>query len=136
MDSFSNIPDTLEYCTPLIEVLPLEDVSTALSSPVPVLAPPPAPQSPILTSDAKNIPSACCANPPATRTLLVPIEEVASDAKDSNEVAERLEDEIAEETALCFLNGSNQSQGACYRAMCLLNHHSGPYSHRTQLGDH
>ena len=66
------------------------------------------PKSPILFSDAENIPLACFSNPPAPRAPLQPIEEVVSDAKDSNAVAERLEDQIGDETALSFLTGNNQ----------------------------
>ena len=97
-----------EFHTPPIEVRPIDDAESIPSSPAPVLVPPPAPKSPIPFSDAENIPLACCANPPAPRALLQPIEEVVSDAKDSNAVAERLEDQIGDETALSFLNGSNQ----------------------------
>ena len=98
---------SLEFHTPPIEVHPIEDAETPpQSSPIPV--PPPAPESPISFSDAENVPPACCANPPAPRAPLQPIEEVVSDAEDFNVVAERLEDRIGEETALCFLTGSNQ----------------------------
>ena len=82
---------------------PLPPVPTSL---LPV--PPPAPESPIPFSDAENIPPACCANPPAPRAPLQPIDEVVSDAEDSDMVAERLEDRIGEESALSFLTGSNQ----------------------------
>ena len=63
-----------EFHTPPIEVRPIEDAETppAQSSPLPV--PPPALESPILFSDAENVPPACCANPPAPRALLQPIE--------------------------------------------------------------
>ena len=103
--------------TPPIEVHLINDAETAPPSPAPVPVPPPAPKSPIPFSDAENIPPACCANPPAPRALLQLIEEVVSDAEDSNTVAERLEDQIGNETALSFLNGSNQSRGACCRAV-------------------
>ena len=86
----------------------LEDAETPPSSPGPIPVPPPAPESPILFSDAENIHLACCANPPAPRALLQPIEEVVSDAKDSDAMVERLEDRIGDETALSFLTGSNQ----------------------------
>ena len=97
-----------EFHTPPIEVHPIEDAKTPPSSSVPLLVPPPAPESPIPFSDAENIPSACCANPPTPRAPLQPVEEVVSDAKDSNMVAERLEYRIGEETALSFLTGINQ----------------------------
>ena len=100
-----------EFHTPPIEVCPIEDAKTPLSSPGPIPVPSPAPKSPILFSDAENIPPACCANPPAPRAPLQPIEEVVSDAEDSSVVAERLEDWIGDETALSFLTGSNQGQG-------------------------
>ena len=97
-----------EFHTPPIKVRPIEDAETPPSSPGLILVPPPAPKSPILFSNAENISPACCANPPALRALLQPIDEVVSDAKDSNAVAERLEDQIGDETALRFLTGSNQ----------------------------
>ena len=84
----------------------------------------------------QNIPLACCANPPAPRALLQSIDEVVSDAKDSDTVAERLEDRIGEETALSFLTGSNQGRGARRRAVRGLVCHSAPYPHRMQAGDH
>ena len=96
-----------EFHTPPIKVCPIEDAKTPpQTSLLPV--PPPAPESPILFSDAENIPPACCANPPAPRAPLQPIGEVVSDAEDSDVVAERLEDRIGEENALNFLTGSNQ----------------------------
>ena len=97
-----------EFHTPPIEVRPIDDAESVPSSPGPIPVPPPAPESPIPFSDAENIPLACCANPPAPRALLQPIEEVVSDAKDSDAVAERLKDWIGDETALSFLTGSNQ----------------------------
>ena len=125
-----------EFHTPPIKVCPIEDAETppAQSSPLPV--PPPAPKSPILFSDAENVPPACCANPPAPRAPLQPIDEVVSDAEDSDAVAERLEDQIGEESALSFLTGSNQGQGACCRAVHGLAHCSAPYPHCMQPGDH
>ena len=99
---------SLEFHTPPIEVHLIEDAKTLPSSPGPIPVPAPAPKSPIPFSDAKNISLACCANPPAPRAPLQPIEEVVSDAEDSNVVAERLEDQIVDETALSFLTGSNQ----------------------------
>ena len=98
-----------EFHTPPIEVHPIDNAEFVRSSPAPVLVPPPAPKSPIPFSDAENVPPACCAHPLAPRAPLQPIEEVVSDAKDSDAVAERLEDQIGDETALSFLNGSNQS---------------------------
>ena len=97
-----------EFHTPPIEVCPIEDAETPPSSHGPISVPPSALESPIPFSDAENIPPACCANPPTPRAPLQPIEEVVSDAKDSNMVAERLEDRIGEEAALGFLTGSNQ----------------------------
>ena len=125
-----------EFHTPPIEVHLIEDAETPPSSPGPILVPPPAPESPILFSDAENIPPACCANPPAPRAPLQPIDEVVSDAKDSDVVVERLEDRIGDETALNFLTGSNQGQGARCRAVCGLACHAAPYPHRIQPGDH
>ena len=99
---------SLEFHTPPIKVCLIEDAESVLSSPASVPVPPPAPKSPILFSDAKNIPLACCANPPAPRAPLQPIEEVVSNAEDSDTVVQRLEDRIGDETALSFLTGSNQ----------------------------
>ena len=89
-----------EFHTPPMEVRPIDNTESVLSSP--------APESPIPFSNAENIPPACCANPPAPRALLQPIEEVVSDIEDSDAVAERLEDQIGDETTLSFLTGSNQ----------------------------
>ena len=97
-----------EFHTPPIEVCPIEDAETPPSFPGPIPVPPPAPESPIPFSSAGNIPPACCANPPTPRAPLQPIEEVVSDAEDSDVVVERLEDQIGDETALSFLTGSNQ----------------------------
>ena len=116
---------SLEFHTPPIEVRPIEDAET-----------PPVPKSLIPFSDAENIPLACCANPPTPRAPLQPIDEVVSDAEDSNMVAERLEDRIGEESALNFLTGSNQGRGACRRAVRGLACRSAPYPHRMQPGDH
>ena len=125
-----------EFHNPPIEVRSIEDAETPPSSPGPIPVPPPAPESPILFSDAENIPPACCANPPAPRAPLQPIYEVVSDAKDSNVVVERFEDRIGEESTLSFLTGSNQSRGAHCRAVCGLAHCAAPYPHRIQAGDH
>ena len=124
-----------EFHTPPIKVHPIDNTESILSSPAPVLVPPPAPKPPILFSDAENIPPACCVNPPAPRALLQPIEEVVSDAEDSDVVAERLEDQIGDETALSFLTGRSQGRGACCRAVCGLARHAVPYPHRMQAGD-
>ena len=97
-----------EFHTPPIEVRPIDNAESVPSSPAPVPVSPPAVESPIPFSNAENIPPACCANPPAPRALLQPIEEVFSDAEDSNIVTERLEDWIGDETTLRFLTGSNQ----------------------------
>ena len=97
-----------EFHTPPIEVRSIDDTKSVPSSTGPILVPPPAPESPIPFSDAENIPPACHANPPAPIAPLQPIEEVVSDAEDSDAVAERLEDWIGDETTLSFLTGSNQ----------------------------
>ena len=89
-----------EFHTPPIEVRLIEDAKTPPSSHSPIPVPPPAPESPISFSDAENVPLACCANPPAPRARLQPIEEVVSDAEDSGVVVERLEDWIGEEPPL------------------------------------
>ena len=125
-----------EFHTPPIEVRPIEDAETPPPQTSPLPVPPPSLESPIPFSDAENIPLACCANPPTPRAPLQPIDEVVSDAEDSDTVAERLEDRIGEESALSFLTGSNQGRGARCRAMCGLACHAAPYPHQMQAGDH
>ena len=124
-----------EFHTPPIEVHPIEDAESIPSPPAPVLVPPAAPESPIPFSDAENVPPACCANPPSPRAPLQPIEEVVSDAKDSDVVVERLEDQIGDETALSFLNVSNQGRGAHRRAVRGLACRPVPYPHQMQPGE-
>ena len=102
-----------EFHTPPIEVHLIEDAKTPPPQTSPLLVPPHAPQSPIPFSNAENIPLACCANPPAPRASLQPIDEVVRDAEDSDVVVERLEDRIGEENTLSFLT---QGRGACHRA--------------------
>ena len=118
-----------EFHTPPIEVHPIEDAKTPPPQTSPLPVPPPAPESPILFSDAENIPLACCANPPAPRAPLQPIDKAVSDAEDSNVVAERLEDRIGEESALSFLTGSTQGRGARHRAVHGLVCCPAPYPH-------
>ena len=125
-----------EFHTPPIEVRPIEDAETPPPQTSLLPVPPPAPQSPILFSDAENIPPACCANPSAPRALLQPTDEVVSDAEDSDVVTESLEDRIGEESALSFLIGSSQGQGTRRRAVCGLAHHSAPYPNRMQPVNH
>ena len=121
-------------------LLPLKCIRPKVPKPPPQTSPPPvpppAPESPIPFSNAENIPLACCANPPAPRAPLQPIDKVVSDAEDSDVVAERLEDRIGEESALRFLTGSSQGRGACRRAVRGLARRSAPYPHRMQPGDH
>ena len=125
-----------EFHTPPIEVCLIDNAESIPSFPAPVLVPPPAPKSPILFSNAENIPPACCANPPAPRAPLQPIEEVLSDSEYSDAVAERLEDQIGDETALSFLNGSNQGRGAHHRVVRGLACCPAPYPHHMQPGEH
>ena len=73
-----------EFHTPSIEVRSLGTVSSAPSTLDPIPVPPPV-TSPLPSSDAENIPPACCSNPPPPHTPLVPIEEVMSDAEDCQE---------------------------------------------------
>ena len=127
---------SLEFHTSPIEVHPIEDTETPPPQTSPLPVPPPAPQSSIPFSDAENIPLACCANPPAPRAPLQPIDKVVSDAEDSDVVVERLEDRIGEESALCFLTGSNQRRRARRRAVRGLVRCSAPYPHRMQPGDY
>ena len=68
--------------------------------------------------------------------LLVPIEEVMSNAEDSDAIAERAEQALDEEMALSFLNWNNQGQGACHQAVRSLSHCIHPYVHRMQPGNH
>ena len=125
-----------EFHTPPIEVHPIEDTETSPAQTGPLPVPPPAPESPIPFSNVENIPPACCANPPTPRAPLQPIDEVVSDAGDSDMVAERLEDRIGEESTLSFLTGSNQGRGAHRRAVHGLARRAAPYLHRMQPRDH
>ena len=131
---YARSPST-EFHTPPIDVRPIEDAETPPQTSL-LLVPPPAPQSPIPFSNAENIPLACCANPPAPRAPLQPIDEVVSNAEDSDTMVERLEDRIGEESTLSFLTGSNQGQGAHCKAVRGLAHRSAPYPHCMQPGDH
>ena len=127
---------SLEFHTPPIEVCLIEEAKTPPPQTSPLPVPPSAPESPIPFSNAENIPPARCANPPAPRAPLQPIDEVVSDAEDSNVVAERFEDRIGEENTLSILTGSNQGQVACCRAVRGLARCSAHYPHRMQPGDH
>ena len=104
-----------EFHTPPLKVHLIEDTETPPSSHSPILVPPPAPESPLLFSDAENIPPACCANPPAPRALLQPIDEVVSDAEDSNVVVKRLEDRIGEETTVTNSSFTHQDCQTLFR---------------------
>ena len=126
---------SLEFHTPSIEVQSLGTVSSApaTSDPIPILPPV---ASPLPPSDAENIPLACCSNPPPPCAPLVPIEEVMSDAEDSDAMAERAEQALDEEIALSFLNRNNQGRGARRQAVRSLSRRTHPYAHRMQPGDH
>ena len=126
---------SLEFHTPSIEVQSLGTVSSAPSTPDALPIPPPV-ASPLPPSDAENIPLACCSNPPPPRAPLVPIEEVMSNAEDSEVMAERAEQALDEEIALSFLNRNNQGRGARCQAVRTLSRHTHPYAHRMQPGDH
>ena len=119
---------SLEFHTPSIEVRSLGTVSSAPSTPDPIPVPPPV-ASPLPSSDAENIPPVCCSNPPPPRAPLVPIEEVMSDAEDSDLMAERAEQALDEEIALSFLNRNNQGRGARHQAVRSLSCHTHPYTH-------
>ena len=116
---FPEVPASPEYSpefhTPSIEVRSLGTVSSAPITLDPIPVPPPV-ASPLPPSDAENIPPACCSNPPPPRAPLVPIEEVMSDAEDSDSMAERAEQALDEEIALSFLNWNNQGRRACRQA--------------------
>ena len=124
-----------EFHTPSIEVQSLGTVSLAPLTPDPIPVPPPV-TSPLPSSDAENIPPACCSNPPPPRAPLVPIEEVMSDAEDSDVMVERVEQALDEEIALSFLNQNNQGHRARRQAVRSLSHHTHPYAHQMQPGDH
>ena len=117
-----------EFHTPSIEVRSLGSVSLAPLTPEPVPVPPPV-ASPLPSSDAENVPPACCSNPLPPRAPLVPIEEVMSNAEDSDSMAERAEQALNEEIALSFLNWNNQGCGARCQAVRSLSHRSHPYAH-------
>ena len=97
-------------------------------TPDPIPIPPPVASS-LPPSDAENIPLACCSNPPPPCAPLVPIEEVMSDAEDSDTMVERVEQALDKEIALSFLNRNNQGRGACRQAVCSLSHRTHPYAH-------
>ena len=124
-----------EFHTPSIEVRSLGTVSSAPLTPEPIPIPPPV-TSLLPSSDVENIPPACCSNPSPPRAPLVPVEEVMSDAKGSDAMAERAEQALDEEVALSFLNQNNQGCGACRQAVCSLSRRTHPYAHRMQPGDH
>ena len=124
-----------EFHTPSIEVQSLGTVSSAPLTPEVIPIPPPV-ASPLPSSDAENIPPACCSNPPPPCAPLVPIEDVMSDAEDSDAMAERAEQALDEEMALSFLNRNNQGCGACHQAVRSLSRRTHPYAHRMQPGDH
>ena len=137
--AFPTVPASPEYSpefhTPSIEVRSLGSVSSAPSTPEAILIPPPV-VSPFPSSDAENIPPACCSNPLPLRAPLVPIEEVMSDAEDLDAMAERAEQAIDEQVALSFLNRNNQGRGARRQAVRSLSRHVHPYAHWMQPGDH
>ena len=120
--TFPAVPASPEYSpefhTPSIEVRSLGSVSSAPSTPGAIPIPPPV-TSPLPSSDAENILPACCSNPLPLHAPLVPIEEVMSDAEDSDAMAERAEQAIDEQVALSFLNRNNQGRGA--RRQAVLN---------------
>ena len=124
-----------EFHTPSIEVRSLGTVSSAPSTPDPIPIPPPV-ASPLPSSDAENIPPACCSNPLPPCALLVPIEEIMSDAEDSDAMVERAEQALDEEVALSFLNRNNQGRGAHRQAVRSLSHCIHPYAHQMQPGNH
>ena len=66
----------------------------------------------------------------------MPIEEVMSDAEDSDAIAERVEEALDEEVALSFLDQNNQGRGAHCRAVHSLSHRAHPYAHQMQPGVH
>ena len=66
----------------------------------------------------------------------MPIEEVMSDAEDSDAIAKRAEEALDEEVALSFLNRNNQGRGAHCWAVRFLSHRAHPYAHQMQPGDH
>ena len=119
---------------PSVTIL-LGTVSSASLTPDPIPVPPPV-TSPLPSSDVENIPPACCSNPPPPCIPLVPIEEVMSNAEDSDAMAERVEQALDEEIALSFLNQNNQGRGARRQAVCSLSHRTHPYAHQIQPGDH
>ena len=137
--AFPAVPTSPEYSpefhTPSIEVRSLGTVSSAPSTPEPIPIPPPV-ASPLPSSDVENIPPACCSNPLPPCAPLVPIEEVMSDAEDSDAMAERAEQALDEEVALSFLNQNNQGCGARRQAVRSLSCRTHPYAHRMQPGDH
>ena len=90
---------SLDFHTPNIEVQSLGDMLSYPPSPNPIPIPPPT-ASPLPPSDVKNVPPPYCANllPPYAPLML--IEEVMSDAEDSDTITERAEEALDEEVAL------------------------------------
>ena len=122
-----------EFQTPPQELMPVMD--TPLSPPSPTALPIPSPisQSPIPFLDQENIPSSCCANPPTTEGLLVPIE--SDDTEGLEEVEESIMDQV-DEGAIPPLWRNNQSRAAGWRVVRASNLvHPHPYAHAKGLGD-
>ena len=93
------------------------------------------PQSPIPFPEQENVPPACCANPPMTEGLLIPIEVESDDAEGSGEVEESTMGRVDEE-AVPQLWRNNQSRAAGQRVVRASNLvHPHPYAHAKGLGD-
>ena len=104
-------------------------------SPTALPIPPLVSQSPIPLPEQENVPPACCANPPMTEDLLVPIEVESNDAEGSGEVEEGTMGRVDEET-VPQLWRNNQSRAAGWRVVCASNLvHPHPYAHAKGLGN-
>ena len=79
---------SLEFHTPPLEFMPVADLPLSPPSPTALSVPPLVSQSPIPFPEQENVPLACCANPPMTEGLLVPIEVESHDVEGSGGVEE------------------------------------------------
>ena len=109
-----------EFHTPPLEFMPVVDLPSSPPSPTALPVPPLVSQSPIPFPEQENVLSACCANPPMTEGLLVPIKVESDDAEGSGEVEEGIMGRVDEE-AVPQLWRNNQSRAAGRRVMCASN---------------
>ena len=78
--------------------MPVADLPSSPPSPTALPVPPQVSQSPVPFPEQENAPLACCAIPPTTEGLLVPIEVESDDVEGSGAVTEDTMDRVEEET--------------------------------------